>query len=151
MLDFFRNADKAASLDATGIGLSALCIVQCLLFPAAAVAAPLLTPGFAEYLGASHEWHIGLLAVAAPVSLTALIWGARTTRAGWKLVGAGVVGLILMAIGAAHVLGEVGEVVITLIGVSILAVAHVANWRARRAAGTDQHLADAQAEATDPS
>lgn len=142
MFDFIRSADKAASLDATGIGLSALCIAQCLLFPAAAVAAPLLSPGVAEYLGASHEWHIGLLAVAAPVSLGALIWGARTTNAGWKLVGLGVFGLMLMAIGAAHLLGEVGEVLITLAGVSILAVAHIANWRARRSSGADQHLAD---------
>lgn len=137
MLNIFRSADKAASLDATGIGLSALCVVHCLLFPTAAAAAPLFAPGLAEFFGASHDWHIGLLAIAAPISLGGLIWGARVADAGWKIILIGVFGLILMAIGAAHWLGPTAETLVTLAGVSILAGAHLANWRARARAGHD--------------
>lgn len=135
MFQFLRTADKANSLDATGMGLSALCIAHCLLFPTAAAATPLLAPGLSEFLGASHAWHLGLLAVAAPISIVGLVWGARVAEAGWKIIAVGVFGLILMGIGAAHLLGPVAETLVTLTGVSILAGAHLANWRARARAG----------------
>ena len=125
----------ATAADAAGIGVSALCVAHCLAFPAAAAAAPLLAPGAAEAVGIGHEWHIGLLAIAAPLSVMALIWGARAAQSRLKLILAGALGLTLMALGATHWFGGLVETGLTLSGVIILAGAHLANWLTRRRAG----------------
>lgn len=129
------------TLDLAGISLSVLCVVHCLFFPVAAAALPLLIPGLGEVLGASHAWHIGLLAVAAPVSLFALGWSVRATHGRWPIMAAGVVGLTLMAIGALHFSTLLVETALTLSGVTILAGAHLVNYRARARAGHD-HIND---------
>lgn len=123
--------------DAAGVGLSALCVAHCLLFPATAVAAPMLAPGLSEALGLGHEWHIGLLLVAIPISLLALGWGARRNGGGWALLAVGVLGLGLMTLGALHLFAFWIETALTLAGVTILAVAHLANWRIRWKHGHD--------------
>ncbi|MHA6288109.1 MerC domain-containing protein [Maricaulis sp. CAU 1757] len=131
-----RSASRNSTrLDAAGIGLSALCVAHCLFVPAAAAATPMLAPGLGESLGLSHDWHLVLLAFAAPVSLIGLGWGMRATRAGWTVFAIGLFGLALMAVGASHVVGPATETALTLVGVTILAGAHVANWRARNRAG----------------
>lgn len=122
-------------LDATGVGLSALCVAHCLFLPAAAAATPLMAAGFGETVGLSHDWHLVLLAIAAPVSLLGLGWGMRATRAGWPVFAIGLAGLALMAIGASHVFASAAETVLTLAGVTVLAGAHVANWRSRTRTG----------------
>lgn len=132
-LDKFKT--RQGTLDATGVGLSALCVLHCLFLPAAASAAPMLMPELGEVVGLNHDWHLTLLIVAAPVSLIGLGWGVRSTHAGWRLFAAGLVGLVLMGIGASHVFDRTIETVLTLSGVSILAFAHLANWRARTRAG----------------
>lgn len=132
---------NVGALDATGVSLSAVCVAHCLVFPAAAVAAPLLIPGLGEALGASHAWHLGLLAIAAPVSILALGWSVRTTRGKWPILLAGLAGLALMTLGVLHLFSPVIELVITLAGVSILAAAHLINWLARNRAGHD-HVSD---------
>ncbi|MEA1940653.1 MAG: MerC domain-containing protein [Pseudomonadota bacterium] len=127
--------NRQESLDVTGVSLSVVCILHCLLVPTAASAAPLLSPELGSLFGLSHDWHIVLLALAAPVSLVALGWGMKTVRAGWRVFAVGLAGLVLMAIGASHAFGPTAETVLTLIGVSVLAGAHLANWRARARAG----------------
>lgn len=122
-------------LDATGVGLSALCIAHCLLVPAAAAATPMLAPEAGELFGLSHDWHLALLALAAPVSLVGLGWSVRATRAGWPIFLVGLVGLAVMAAGASHAFPRMAETALTLTGVTILAGAHFANWRARTRAG----------------
>lgn len=131
MLNVLRKSKSANTIDATGIGLSALCVAHCLLLPTAAAAVPLLAPGIVELFGDTHEWHWTLLAIAAPVSLVGLGWGAYVTRSGWLTIVVGLAGLALMALGAMHLYGPVMETVLTLAGVTVLAGAHVANWRAR--------------------
>jgi hypothetical protein len=126
---------KTASLDATGVGLSVACLAHCLLFPTAAAAAPLLAPGLSEMLGADHGWHLALLALAAPIAIFALGWGTRASGAGRTVFLIGMVGLALMALGAGHVFGTLGDTAITLAGVSLLAGAHISNWRRRARAG----------------
>lgn len=128
-------ANRQESLDVTGVGLSVVCILHCLLVPTAASAAPLLSPELGSLFGLSHDWHLVLLALAAPVSLVALGWGMRTVQAGWRVFLGGMFGLGLMAVGASHVFGPVAETVLTLTGVTILAGAHLANWMARARAG----------------
>lgn len=128
-------ADHRSKLDATGVGLSALCIAHCLFLPAAAAATPMLVPEAGELFGLSHDWHLILLAIAAPVSLIGLGWSVRTTGAGWPILLIGLLGLALMATGASHVFERSIETVLTLTGVTILAGAHFANWRTRARAG----------------
>ena len=124
-----------ARLDATGVGLSVLCVAHCLFVPAAAAATPMLAPGLGESFGLSHDWHLAMLALAAPVSLIGLGWGMRTTRAHWPVFAIGLLGLALMALGASHLFSAAIETGLTLIGVTILAGAHLANWRRRARAG----------------
>ncbi|SDM36644.1 MerC mercury resistance protein [Maricaulis salignorans] len=129
------------SLDLTGVSLSAVCVAHCLLFPVAAAAAPMLVPGLGEMLGASHAWHFGLLAIAAPISILALGWSVRTSRARWPVLALGLLGLSLMAIGALHLSSQLVETIITLTGVTILAAAHLVNWHSQARAGHD-HASD---------
>ena len=125
------------TLDLTGVSLSAVCVAHCLLFPVAAVAAPMMAPGLAEVFGASHAWHFGLLAIAAPISLLALGWSVRASHARWPVLALGLLGLALMTIGALHLSSQLVETIITLSGVLILAGAHLINWRAQARAGHD--------------
>ncbi|WP_339744130.1 MerC domain-containing protein [uncultured Maricaulis sp.] len=123
------------TLDLTGVSLSAVCVAHCLFFPVALAAAPMLTPGLAEALGASHAWHFGLLAIAAPVSLLALGWSVRSSHARWPVLALGLLGLSLMLVGALHLSTQLVETIITLSGVSLLAAAHLINWRAQARSG----------------
>ncbi|MCW5725520.1 MAG: MerC domain-containing protein [Maricaulaceae bacterium] len=125
----------ANALDASGVGLSLVCLAHCLLIPVAAAAAPMLAPGAAHWLGASHDWHLALFLIAAPVAVIGLLWGARLARAGWRTLAAAGFGLVLMGLGAAHVAEGWGEAALTVTGVTILAGAHAANWRARARQG----------------
>ena len=129
--------DHHNRLDVTGVSLSLICLAHCLLFPAAAAAAPLLAPGLGESFGLAHEWHLGLLALAAPVSLIGLGWGVKVSDGSWRLLAAGLVGLALMALGASHLFSSLIETVLTLTGVSIVAVAHGLNYTQRRRRGHD--------------
>lgn len=122
-------------LDVTGVGLSVLCIAHCLFIPAAAAATPMLAPQAGELFGLSHDWHLLMLALAAPVSLLGLGWSVRTTRAGWPVFVTGLVGLTIMALGASHLFPHAVETILTLIGVTVLAGAHLVNWRLRDRAG----------------
>ncbi|WP_339336429.1 MerC domain-containing protein [uncultured Maricaulis sp.] len=128
-------ANHHGKLDATGVGLSALCIAHCLFLPAAAAATPMLAPEAGELFGLSHDWHLILLALAAPVSLIGLGWSVRSTGAGWPIFAIGLAGLAIMALGASHVFPQPIETVLTLSGVTVLAGAHFANWRSRARAG----------------
>tara|TARA_R110000868_G_C10514356_1_gene732441 strand:+ start:130 stop:555 length:426 start_codon:yes stop_codon:yes gene_type:complete len=126
-----RITDATGTLDLAGMGLSILCLVHCLAFPVAAAFAPLILPGLADILGASHAWHFGLLALAAPVSLLALALSMREKDTGWPVMAAGLTGLALMLIGALNLESFAAETALTLIGVTILAGAHLVNFRAR--------------------
>jgi len=110
--------------DAAGTSVSALCLVHCLALPVAAAAVPVLTTL------AEAEWiHWSLLAAAAPTAALALTSLPRRSR--WRrfAVGAGSFGLGLMFIGAVEVPSHAWGEVITIIGASSLALAHVTSWR----------------------
>jgi hypothetical protein len=129
------SVSKSTSMDAAGVSLSLACLVHCLVFPTAAVAAPMLAPNLGEAFGADHTWHLGLLALAAPIAIIGLGWSARVSGAGRNVFFAGLVGLVLMGLGAGHFFGTLGDLAMTLAGVTILAGAHIANWRSRTRAG----------------
>lgn len=119
------RSDQNRRMDLAGLVLSASCLVHCLALPIALVAAPSL----AVWLGETETTvHWLLFGVAAMVSGGALYAGFR--RHGVVLVVAvGAVGLLVMGVAAAHLFGASLEATLTLVGASILALAHVINLR----------------------
>ena len=117
--------------DLIGLVLSGSCLLHCLLLPVALVAAPSL----AVWLGETEtSVHWMLFAVALVVSGWALMAGVRRHGV-WLVVTVGAVGLLVMAVAAAHLFGRGLEVALTLIGASIVALAHVVNLRLSLGAG----------------
>lgn len=112
-------------LDKSALTLSGLCIVHCL-------AGSLLLTVFAisgDWLG--HNVHVIGLLLAMPLAALALWRGVRLHgRIGAALLG--MVGIALMALSLLVSHGETAEVVVSVIGVSLLAAAHLWNLRASR-------------------
>lgn len=112
-------------MDQLGLLLSASCLLHCLALPVALVAAPAL----ALWLGETETTvHWVLFAIAAVVSGGALYLGYRR-HGGALVVVVGTVGLAVMAVAAAHLFGTTLEATLTLVGASIVALAHVVNLR----------------------
>nr|WP_310524161.1 MerC domain-containing protein [Polymorphobacter sp.] len=112
-------------LDKSAMTLSGLCLVHCL-------AGTLLLTVFAasgDWLG--HNVHfIGLL-IAMPLAIIALWRGiAIHGRIGVGLLGA--LGIILMAASLFIAHGDAGELLLSVLGVSLLGLAHLWNLRAAR-------------------
>lgn len=117
--------DRYRRLDVAGLALSFACLLHCLALPLGVIAAPAL----ARWLGETETAvHWGLFVLAAGISGAALYSGFRRHGAMLVLV-VGAVGLAVMAVAAAHWFGTSLEAALTLIGASILALAHVVNLR----------------------
>ncbi len=114
-----------AHLDSVGVALSGLCLAHCLLLPLATLAIPALDALLPHDTG--DVVHAVLLATAAPVSAFALGRGARRART-WAWLSLGAAGLGLMTLGVAGGLQRADEELATLIGVVLLAAAHLGNW-----------------------
>ena len=113
---------KSAQLDRMAVGLSGLCLVHC-------VASVVLVSGLAmvgDVLGDPLIHRAGL-AGATLLACVALAQGYRAHRAVGPAM-LGLCGIALMAFGlvAAH---GVAEVAATVIGVTVLAAAHLLNRR----------------------
>jgi hypothetical protein len=112
-------------MDLVGLVLSGSCLVHCLALPIALVAAPSL----AVWLGETETTvHWVLFTIAAVISGGALYTGFRRHGAG-LVVAVGMIGLLVMAVAAAHLFGRSLEAALTLVGASLLALAHVVNLR----------------------
>lgn len=109
-------------IDRLGITLSAVCMVHCLLPPLLVVVPSALV------LHAVTETYVHwlLLGIALPVSGLALVNGARRHGRRWAL-GAGMVGLTLLLLGASEFLGHGSEVPLTVAGAGSLVMAHLVN------------------------
>jgi hypothetical protein len=117
---FFNLLDKSA------LTLSGLCLVHCLagalLVTVFAVSSDLL----------SHQVHLVGLLLALPLALVALWRGVRVhRRVGVAVLGALGIGLMALSLVISH--GEAAEVILSVLGVSLLAAAHIWNLRAARA------------------
>ncbi|HEX7037081.1 MAG TPA: MerC domain-containing protein [Pseudomonadales bacterium] len=120
-----RSEDRYRKWDLAGLALSAVCLVHCLALPIALVAAPSL----AVWLGETETTvHWFLFVLAAGISGAALYAGVRRHGV-WLVVTVGGVGLLVMAVAAAHLFGTALEAALTLVGAGILAFAHVVNLR----------------------
>jgi hypothetical protein len=112
--------------DSIAIGASFTCLVHCLALPMLIA----LLPAWSKFLDVSESFHLWVLVLAAPVSLTVLLRAARG-KPGYPPLRIGIAGLAIMALGLL-VEGEVLEAIVTSIGASLLAFGHILNWRARR-------------------
>lgn len=117
LLDWFERVAASASI---------LCLIHCAGLPLLLAVLPALS----RVLALPESLHLWLLAFAVPASGSALYFGFRRHRS-WRPVVAGVLGLVLLAIGALLFEGERVEVLATIAGSLCLVTAHVANWRRR--------------------
>lgn len=117
-----RQLDKIAVL------LSGACVIHCLLIPVALIVTPAIG---GHLLGAETTTHWFILGVAAPVSAVAL--GAGYKRHGHGVtVWLGLAGLLVMLLGVSHLFGRTFEAPVTLLGVAMVALAHLLNVRRSR-------------------
>ncbi len=126
---FKMKTTTASALDATAIGLSALCLVHCLALPVLALALPFLG------VWARAEWlHVVFVCLAAPIAMLGLIdWRVGRPYA-WSLVAQATLGLGLMLAGAFEIPSATWERPLTVVGGVVLATAHIRNWSRRHAA-----------------
>jgi len=119
---------RSATLDASAITLSGLCLIHCLALP---VAASTLTVAGAL---AEMEWlHRSFVVAAVPLTAYAIVRGQRRAgHIGFSL--AAMVGLGLLVAGAFVEALHDFETPLTVAGAIVLASAHAWRWR--------QHTAD---------
>ena len=121
-MKYQRLSDKLA------IALSLVCVVHCLILPIALIAVPALSGLMALSDEAFHQW---MLYAVLPISVFALFIGYLHHRH-IHVITIGAVGLVLLiaAVFIGHdVLGEVGEVLLTIIGSILIAIGHFRNHR----------------------
>ena len=111
-----------ARLDRAGVVLSGLCVLHCVV--SIVVVSALGIGG--EFLFAPAIHRIGL-AVALVIAAVAIGWGALTHRRAAPFVTA-MMGLTFMG-GALAMPHGAGEVVLTVIGVSLVSLGHFLNLR----------------------
>lgn len=111
-------------LDATGLALSALCLVHCL-------AVPLIATGALAW-AASESIHIGLTVALAVVVAAVALPGYRRHRR--PIVPALLIGGLVFLVAAVTVgeaAGEAAETLLTIVGSVTLMAGHVLNLRLR--------------------
>lgn len=118
-------SDSSTKMDRFAIALSGLCLLHCLFIPVVVAAAPALS---ALVLGTETTVHWIFLAFALPTSCWALLRGFKRARNTLALA-AGLVGLCVMFLGVSHLFNPRLEVPVTVVGVSLVVVAHVLNLR----------------------
>jgi hypothetical protein len=111
--------------DGVAVSASLLCLAHCLLLPLLVSILPVL----GLLADDSLPVHAALLGLALPLGLWAL--GRGRHRAGWGPLALGLFGFALMA--AALMTSEPHERLLTVAGVSLVAIAHWRNWRAAAA------------------
>ena len=120
MIRLQQFSDKAA------IGLSALCVIHCLFLPITLI----LFPSLAGLLSLNSEaFHLWLVFAVIPISLLALYIGYSHHR-NFSVFAVASVGLMILAaalLGHEHI-GAYGEVVLTVIGSSVIAYGHYRNY-----------------------
>lgn len=116
-----------AAFDKTAIAISFACTLHCLLLPIALVAAP--STALLAIFG--EGFHESLILVVLPVSLLALLIGARQ-HGEWRVILTGLAGILISVASVLlghDVLGDAGEVIGTLVGAGLIATSHFQNQR----------------------
>ncbi|WP_159647205.1 MerC domain-containing protein [Sphingorhabdus sp. 109] len=115
----------ANRIETSALFLSGLCVVHCIGLPLLF----LVVPVFANVFAFPDAFHAYALLLAVPLSLTSLIYGASQHRSFTPLA-IGTFGLLLMAVALSEKYHH-AEVILTLLGASSVALAHLSNWRRR--------------------
>ena len=128
---------RIAVLDRLSIGFSTLCLLHCLAVPVLVSVVPV----FATFALADERFHLALVALVVPTSVIALCLGCRLHKSRRILICgfAGVFVLVVAAILGGQHLDEIGETVLTVLGASVVALAHWFNFRACRACDCEHH------------
>jgi len=113
--------------DNIAISLSLLCTLHCLALPLILV----LIPSVASLQLQNEAFHFWMVLVVIPVSLYALTLGCKQhNRVYIFAIGGTGLSLLLMAVILPEpLLGEYGEKITTLLGASLIAIAHFTNYR----------------------
>jgi hypothetical protein len=115
-------------IEGLAVGATLACLVHCIALPVILAALPALS----SVVPIPETFHILALAFAVPATGGALYVGYRHHRLAAPLMVGGA-GIVLLALGVLH-WGETPlEAPITILGSLLIAGAHVANWRLRRA------------------
>lgn len=115
-----------AHADLFAIGLSMACIAHCLALPVAAAFLPLLS-GWSE----AEALHWIFVAIAAPLSVWALLWPPRGAVRATPVVLAAL-GIAALTAGAAEWPSHDMETPVTVAGGLLISAAHLINLRRRR-------------------
>jgi hypothetical protein len=114
--------------DKLAIGFSMVCVVHCLVLPILLILLLLFSGLFALDDEMFHQW---MLYAVLPISIAALIMGYLHHRS-FKVFVVGSIGLVLIILSTTlghDVLGDTGEVVISILGSMIIAYGHFRNYQ----------------------
>ena len=114
----------SAKLDVAAMVASGLCLVHCLALPLLL----LIAPAVGAILALPDEFHQWAVAFAVPTSLLALLLGQRRHK-GWRPTAVAAPALGLMLWGAFGAAIQTSETMFTVAGATMLAIAHLFNWR----------------------
>lgn len=115
-------------LDKLAVGLSAACLIHCLITPVLVVTLPIVGGFFA-----AEQFHGVLLVVILPTSLIALFLGCRR-HGRMSVLALGISGITIMTLAVLthETIGDSWERVATGFGGLLLAVGHILNYRSCR-------------------
>jgi len=121
--------------DKTAISLSVICLIHCLVFPSFLV----ILSGYFTLSYENEFVHYLLLLIAIPVSIYALITGAKNHSNFTYLVTGlvGIISLIFAVTMGVELWDESGEIVFTTIGASLVAFSHYKNYKLCREVDCD--------------
>jgi hypothetical protein len=114
--------------DKLAIGFSMVCVVHCLVLPILLILLPPFSGLFALDDEMFHQW---ILYAVLPISIAALMMGYLRHRS-YKVFVVVSIGLTLIILSTTlghDVLGETGEVVLSILGSMIIAFGHFRNYQ----------------------
>ncbi len=121
--------------DNLAIGLSILCVMQCLAMPSLLV----LLPSAVAFFLQNEAFHFWMIVVVIPVSVFALTLGCKQHKR-YHVMISGVIGLALLVaalVVGETLLGENGEKLLTILGAGFVTVGHLLNFRLCRRSGPE--------------
>ena len=122
--------------DKLAISLSAVCILHCLFMPSFLI----LSSWFAAFSIDNEFIHYAILIVAIPVSAFALIRGFKNhKKLSYFVNGFFGLSLLVFAVLAAGITGEIGEKSLTLLGSLFVIYAHYKNHQICKELNCDCH------------
>lgn len=118
---------KITTADKLAVGFSALCVIHCLAVPLLLV----FLPSMAALSLNQEAFHTWMVVGVIPTSAYALTLGCKAHKKTSILVYGvlGLSGLIGSVLLGEHFLGELGEKLLTVISTTIVAYAHVRNFK----------------------